>query len=106
MNSKQWSRIADFGLSDLYIPFNARGLKTKQFIPPPPPPEASAELLAARAEQEQREAALAKQEEDRLKRQQGEAQAKFAAGESERLQGQFRATRRAKPGRSQSGLRL
>ena len=106
MNTKHWSRIADFGTSDLSVPFNARGLKTKQFIPPPPPPAASEELQKAKAEQEAREAALAASEESRKRRQEGEAQANFAGGQSERLQGQFRASRRAKPGRSGTGLRL
>ena len=55
MNSKQWPRVADFGTSDLYVPFNARGLKTKQTLPPPPPPEASEGLLKAQKEQEERE---------------------------------------------------
>jgi len=106
MRSKHWPRIADFGTSDLSIPWNARGLKTKQTLPPPPPPGASDELTAAKAEQEAREAALAKQEDDRKRRQAGKAQAKFAGREAERLQGQFRAGRRAKPGRESTGLRL
>ena len=105
MNSKQWPRVADFGTSDLYVPFNARGLKTKQTLPPPPPPEASEGLTKAQRELEEREAALARQEEQRKKQQAGEAQAAFSSGESQKLQGQFRTGGSQQAGRG-TGLRL
>ena len=105
MNSKQWPRVADFGTSDLYVPFNARGLKTKQTLPPPAPPGASAELIAAQKEQEEREAALALSEEKRRKQQAGEAQAAFSSGESQKLQSQFRTGGTQQAGRG-TGLRL
>lgn len=107
MNTKHFPRIADFGLSDSYVPFGARGLKTKQTLPPPSPPAPSDELLAAQKEQEEREAKLALQEEQRKRAKEGDAQAAFAGAEAERLQGQFRSTGgRAKAGRSGTGLRL
>ncbi len=106
MNSKHWPRIADFGTSDAYVPMNARGLKTKQTLPPPPPPAPSDELTKAQKELEEREAALARSEEQRKRRQEGEAQAKFAGGQSQRLQGQFRSSSRQRAGRPSTGLRL
>ncbi len=106
MNSKHWPRIAEFGTSDLSIPMTARGLKTKQTLPPPPPPAASDELTQAQKDLEEREAALARQEESRKRAAEGDAQAKFAAGDTSRLQGQFRSSGRRQAGRGGSGLRL
>ena len=107
MNSKHWPRIADFGTCDLSIPFNARGIKTKQAVPPPPPPAASDELLAKQKELEEREAAAKRAEEERKRLAAGAAAAEIAAGESEALQGQFRTRQRQRPGREGgTGLRF
>ncbi len=106
MNSKHWPRIADFGQCNNSVPWDARGLGGKQTLPPPPPPPVSEDLVKAQKEQEKREAALAAAEEAGKRSREGAAQGAFAGRESQRLQGQFRSSRRQLPGRGGTGLRL
>ncbi len=106
MNSKHWPRIADFSTCDASIPFNAKGLKTKQALPPPAPPAASDELLAEQKELEKREAEALRAEEERKRLAAGAVAAEIAAGEAEELQGQFRTRQRQRPGRTSGGTGL
>ncbi len=106
MNSKHWPRIADFGQCGNSVPWDARGLQSKQTLAAPPPPPVSEELQKAQREQEKREAALAAAEDSAKRQREGAAQGAFAGRESARLQGQFRASSQQQAGRSGTGLRL
>lgn len=110
MNSKHWPRIGfPKGMSDANIPWDARFFTTKQQTPAPAPPAASDELIKKQKELEAREAEQTRVEKERKKLQAAAGAAELAAGESAKLQSQFRSAGRRRTGRPEgpsTGLRI
>ncbi len=110
MNSKHWPRIGfPKGMCDANLPWDARFFGTKQQLPADAPPAASDELIARQKELEKREADAERLEKERKKQIAAAGAAELAAGESAKLQSQFRSAGRQRAGRPEgpaTGLRL
>jgi len=96
-------------MNDANIPWDVRFFTTKQQTPAPAPPAADPELVKKQKELEAREADQARLEKERKKLAAAAGAAELAAGESAKLQSQFRSSGRRQAGRPEgpaTGLRL